>query len=89
MSMQHLFRIIDLYRDKSGLSEGTISTRVFNHGARIEQMRKGSSPRISTLDAALGWFSTHWPADLDWPADIPRPDPVTDSSVQHEHVVGA
>ena len=25
------------------------------------------------------WFSDHWPTDLEWPADIPRPDPAPDS----------
>ena len=25
------------------------------------------------------WFSDHWPADLAWPSDIPRPPPLPDS----------
>ena len=28
---------------------------------------------LRTLDRILQHFSDHWPADLDWPADIPRP----------------
>ena len=27
----------------------------------------------------IQWFSDHWPADLAWPHDIPRPDPSPDS----------
>ena len=24
---------------------------------------------------AIQWFSDNWPSDLEWPAEIPRPEP--------------
>ena len=30
---------------------------------------------IRRAERALQWLSDHWPADLDWPSGIPRPDP--------------
>jgi hypothetical protein len=26
-------------------------------------------------DETINWFSTYWPADLDWPENINRPEP--------------
>lgn len=31
--------------------------------------------RVGTLDAVLARLSAIWPKDLDWPVDIPRPEP--------------
>lgn len=31
------------------------------------------------VNRILTWFSTHWPTDLAWPPDVPRP-PLTDPS---------
>ena len=31
--------------------------------------------QTNTYDRVLQWFSDHWPEGLDWPPDIPRPEP--------------
>lgn len=30
---------------------------------------------VATIRKAEQWLSDHWPDDLDWPPDIPRPTP--------------
>ena len=34
--------------------------------------------QTNTHTRVLQWFSDHWPAGLEWPADILRPLPTTD-----------
>ena len=34
--------------------------------------------QTNTYTRVLQWFSDHWPADLAWPSDIPRPLPNPD-----------
>lgn len=31
--------------------------------------------QTGTYERIVQWFSDHWPADLEWPSDIPRPAP--------------
>lgn len=87
--VDRLLAVFDAYVGRTGLSEARVSTLVFSAGHRIVSLRKGREIGSRRIWAAIGWFSTNWPADLDWPADVPRPDPVTDSSVQLDHAVGA
>ena len=42
-------------------------------------MAAGHSCTVHTYTRTLQWFSDHWPADLEWPADISRPAPSPDS----------
>ncbi len=36
--------------------------------------------QTNTYSRILQWFSDHWPADLEWPSDTPRPKPTTADS---------
>ncbi len=45
----------------------------------VHRLGRGGSLSQRVFANILQWFSDHWPLDLDWPADIPRPDPVEDS----------
>lgn len=53
-----------------------MSSRVFNDGKRIVDIRDGSDVGVRRLARAMAWFSAHWPADLAWPAAIARPLPI-------------
>lgn len=43
------------------------------HNRLFVRAAKGQSCRVDTFIAALEWLSANWPADLEWPRDIPRP----------------
>ncbi len=68
-----LILLFDRYCGHVGRSEARISTLIFNHGARISKIRAGADFTTRSFEHALQWFSDHWPADLAWPEDIPRP----------------
>ena len=72
-----LLSLIDAYCKARGVSEARASTLIFNGGARVAQIRTGSDIGVRRAHEAMQWLSDNWPADLDWPADIPRPEPKT------------
>ncbi|PPQ34761.1 hypothetical protein CH337_20785 [Rhodoblastus acidophilus] len=74
-AIEHLLHVVDRYGDALGLSDATVSTRVFNDGKRVATLRRGGDIGVRSFENALTWFSDHWPADASWPADVPRPTP--------------
>lgn len=52
-----------------------ISTRICGKGDFLSKLMKGGDLKTRTADRAFQWFSDHWPADLEWPSDVPRPSP--------------
>ncbi len=72
---KNLITLSDLYCPSKNLSEARVSTLIFNHGARLKNIRNGSDVTIRSFNLGLQWFSDNWPDDLDWPKDIERPTP--------------
>tara|TARA_R110002110_G_scaffold283655_1_gene497804 strand:+ start:209 stop:460 length:252 start_codon:yes stop_codon:yes gene_type:complete len=74
MSTAELLRLASEYGAHIGLSQATISTYAANDGKFFRRLSEGASCTLKTADKLARWFSTHWPEDLEWPSDIPRPD---------------
>ena len=49
-----------------------------NDGKFINRIAKDGTCALRTASRAMLWFSGHWPEDLEWPPDIPRPEPSSD-----------
>ena len=64
-----------------GVTHFAISMRIFGKGDFFKGLKGGRDCRTRTAVRALGWFTKNWPADLDWPSDIPRPQ-APDASTQ-------
>jgi len=45
----------------------------------VARLREGRVT-VRSIERAEQWLSDHWLADLDWPADIPRPAPRKDAA---------
>ena len=72
--LDQLTAVMKEYSSATGLSLARISTLVFNHGAKFELLEKGSDINTRSFERAMTWFSTNWPANRPWPANIARPD---------------
>lgn len=56
------------------VSHFAISMRALGKGDFFKNMiEKGYDCRTRTAARLMSWFSDNWPADLQWPRDIPRP----------------
>ncbi|MBU2867111.1 hypothetical protein [Pacificibacter marinus] len=50
-----------------------VSMRALGKGDFFKKLMDGGDCRTATAAKVLAFFHTNWPADLEWPADIPRP----------------
>lgn len=58
----------------SGIEPRTLSSRIFNDGKVLPAVLAGARTiSLKRADAALLWFSDHWPEGADWPPLVPRP----------------
>ena len=57
-----------------GIAISTLGREMMGHGHFFRRLQEGRTT-IGCAERALDRLSDRWPADLDWPSDIPRPDP--------------
>lgn len=78
----HILSLVQAYALQSGRSTARVSTLALGSGAKYARLLEGTSDvTTSKYEAVLRWFSAHWPPDLEWPADIPRPPlPILEAS---------
>lgn len=74
-----LLKLSDHYATARGLSISRVSTLVFADGKVLTRISNGGDLTTGRFEAAIGWFSDNWPADVEWPSDIDRPHPNSNS----------
>ncbi len=74
-SIEHFFELCDRYCAASGITEATLSGRLFNDGKRIRVVRESESSDIGIkkIAAAVQQLSDSWPNGTTWPRHIRRP----------------
>lgn len=80
MDKQQLVRLAENYAAHFGLTLSTVSTYAANDGKWLSGLKGGTSCTLRKASSVIGWFSQNWPADLAWPADIPRPSKPKDAA---------
>lgn len=80
MLSNHLITLSRAYEAKTGWSHWQVGLASTGSAKFYRDLRDGDPKTgrrvgcsIRTYERALRWFSDHWPADLAWPADVPRP----------------
>lgn len=75
MDTNQLLTLAQTYAAHVERSLFTVANRVGVHSRFFTRMETQGECRLGAYQHAMRWFSDHWPADLEWPADIPRPTP--------------
>ncbi|PTE15966.1 hypothetical protein [Pseudogemmobacter blasticus] len=73
MSTEAIIRIAETFARHLGLTLSTVSTYAANDGKWLSGLKTGSSCTLRKAAVVTCWFSENWPADLEWPRDVPRP----------------
>lgn len=82
-AIQQFLLVADRYGQAEGITDATISTRVFNDGKKLGLMRAGQAGiGVLRLEAAMVWMSKNWPAKARWPKGVRRPKPSEVEAVQ-------
>ncbi len=69
----HLLSVLDAYAAAKGWTDATTSTRIFNDGKKVGQLREGGTITVSRLNDALQFMSANWPRGARWPKGVKRP----------------
>lgn len=75
MHTDTIMQLCELYAARKGLSLSTVSTYAAQAGDFYGRLKRGHDLTTRRAARVVQWLSDHWPADLDWPIDIPRPTP--------------
>jgi hypothetical protein len=74
MIIKNLITLVETFAAHDGRAEATVSNKSVGNATLFERLREGKGCTIKTATKVMSWFSENWPADLEWPADVPRPD---------------
>lgn len=74
MAKSQLLDLAERLEQHDGVTHWAISMRLLGKGDFFSNLRKpGRDLRMGTYERLLAAFSSCWPEDLEWPADVPRP----------------
>ncbi len=74
MDQRHtLITLADMLAEHQGVTHFAISMRALGKGDFFKKLKDGGDCRTVTAARLMGFFHESWPADLEWPRDIPRP----------------
>jgi hypothetical protein len=73
--VSRLLTVADAFGVSRGLSPSRVSTLAFGDGKVIARLRDGRDVTTNRYEAAMQWFSDHWPETAEWPDGVMRPTP--------------
>lgn len=73
MDVRALIDLAERYAAHRGIKLATVSTYAAQDGKYFKNLKAGAGCTLRKASALVAWFSDNWPADLEWPRDIPRP----------------
>lgn len=73
MKIEHLLDLAEAYSSHTGLKLTTIGAYAANDGKFFGRLKEGAGCTLRKAARLVLWFSDNWPADLEWPRQIPRP----------------
>ncbi len=73
MEYSHLTNLATLLGEHLGRSDLTVAKWCGVHSRLFLRLKAGGGCRVDTFKEALRAFDALWPADLEWPREIPRP----------------
>ena len=70
---ENLVRLAEEYAGRKRVQLWRIGHLAAGRGGFFVDLRNGRQCQTRTYLRTLQWFADHWPDDLAWPSDIPRP----------------
>lgn len=68
-----LIALTDALAHHQGVTHFAISMRALGKGDFFKRLKEGGDCRTATASRLMAFFVSTWPADLEWPRNIPRP----------------
>lgn len=72
--VEHILRLTELIQLHENITHWTVSKRISTKSDYLDRLMKGGDTGTRVAEGVLLRLSHIWPLDLEWPADIPRPE---------------
>ena len=72
--IQQIVSLGETLANHQGIKHWSVSSQVSSKSDLLDRLHKGGDMSTRVYERTLQRFAEIWPADLEWPADIPRPD---------------
>lgn len=72
-AIDSLLMLARRYAEAEKLDLSTVSWRALGDTKKLAALESGRDIQVKRCDAAVQWFSDHWPAGTEWPRQIHRP----------------
>ena len=69
-----VLEIAERYMRASGIAPSTLGRKAVHNSSVLERIETGRVT-VRTLTRLLQYLSDNWPAHLEWPRDVERPQP--------------
>lgn len=70
-----LVRLGEIYAAHRQISPSRVGFLAADDGKFFQRLNSGKTCTLRTANRVLQWFSDNWPEHLEWPPDVPRPEP--------------
>ncbi len=84
-AIEQLLTLARQYAASEKLDLSTVSWRSLGDTKKLAALESGRDIQVRRCDAAIQWFSDHWPASLAWPAGVVRPNRGPDPCNESDH----
>lgn len=71
--IDQLLLVARTYAEAERIDLKAVSSRVFDDSKKLPAIEAGADLTTRRYEAALQWFSDHWPARTPWPKGVRRP----------------
>ena len=71
----HVIRLIERYAAARQIAVTSACVYAASQARLVDRLRAGRDITTRRAERIIQWLSNHWPADAEWPPDIPRPAP--------------
>jgi hypothetical protein len=64
------------YGAEMNISLATVGVKALKNDKIFRRLAAGKGCSTRSIERAALWFQSHWPDDLPWPRNVPRPRPL-------------
>ena len=77
--MSTTLSLMNTYAKRRRIKLSTLGKHMIGSSTLAERLAEGRV-QIVTIRRVEQWLSDHWPDDLDWPAEVERPEPAREDA---------
>ena len=84
-STDQIFQLVRIYTEVRQIAVSTLGRLAVGSSSVLIRIERDQAT-VRTIKRLVQYLSDDWPPSTDWPEDIPRPEPSSDSQLEQGEV---